>query len=352
MRIHSLIRAIALLALGLGLLACSDDQAPKKPKTATEHLVETTFAQTRDISIRQELLGTLQALRRVQIFNQEEGLLIELPYYEGDRVKKGAQLARLDDALVRAELGSASANLKQAQLDLKRIQNLLPRKLASEDEVAKARTAVDVAKAEVDQLKIRLDYTRIHAPFDGTISERRVEPGDVIPRLSHILTLIDTRQLKATVYISELLLPQISKGDAVSIKIDALGDQRFAAHVNRIHPVIDENSRRGVIEVILDPVPQRALPGQLCRITVDTRKQPRLLIPFDAMRNDNEGPFVYKIVDGKAIKTYIRTGLQHEFDIEVLDGLQAGEQIISKGFFGLKNKKPVKIVNSTTQVDE
>lgn len=347
---HRYGRALWLL-LSLPLfLACSDRASDNNKKAATEHLVEITRAELREVSLQQTLPGTLQPIRSVNIFSQEEGLLISLPYYEGDRVSQGTEIARLDDALIRAELSKASANLKQAQLNLKRLKDLLPRKLASDDEVAKARTAVQVAQAELDHIAIRLEYTKITAPFDGTISARLVEPGDVIARLSHLLTLIDTSSLKATVYISELLLPLVKQDDAVSISIDALGDQQFAARVMRIHPVIDRDTRRGVIEVELTPVPEQALPGQLCRITINTHGKQRLMIPFDAMRNDSEGAFVFRIVDGKALKTPIRTGLKSGYDIEVLEGLQADQPIVLKGFFGLKHEQPVSIVGQDAPV--
>ena len=161
-----------------------------------------------------------------------------------------------------------------------------------------------------------------------------------------MLTLIDTTSLKAKVFVSELLLPLIKLNDLVTLTIDALGDQQFQARVIRIHPVIDEDTRRGVIEINLQPVPTGALPGQLCRITLKSLKKQRLMIPFDAMRNDNEGAYVYRIIDNKVAKTYIRAGLQSAYDIEVLDGLTPQDTIVLKGFFGLKNKQTVKIISS------
>ena len=178
MRFHNLSRALLLIHLLLiGVLTttgCSDQPATSKQRQKSAHLVEVTQPELREVSIDKTLTGTLQAIRSVQIFNQEEGLLTKLPYYEGDVVEQGEQIAQLEDASVRADLAKATANLKQAELDLKRLKDLIPRKLASEDEVAKARTAVDVAKAEVIQNQIRLDYTKITAPFTGTISERLV----------------------------------------------------------------------------------------------------------------------------------------------------------------------------------
>lgn len=338
---HNKYKVLGIILTFFIITACSDDPSANNQKPRAAHKVMTVEVQSQQVSIRKILPGTLTAQRRVQIFNQEEGLLTSLPFYEGDRVSKDALLASLDDAIISAELNKTAAVLKQAKLNLDRLKNLLPRKLASEDELAKAKTAVDIAQAELNHQQTRLSHTHILAPFDGIISERLVEPGDVVPVHSHILSLIDTSSLKARVHVSELLLPLIKINDPVSIKIDALGDALYSGRVMRSHPTIDANTRRGIIEVELSPVPEGALPGQLCRIGLNTQTAERIMIPFDAIRHDKDGAYVFRVVDNKAIKTSIRTGVQSDQTIEVLDGIQLGDRIVSQGFFGLKHKQAV-----------
>ena len=340
---HTKTTLFALFLLVPLITACGPGDSDKDKDKKQAHLVETATASILEVGIQQTLPGTLEAYRKVQIFNQEEGLLTRLDYFEGDKISKGTLIATLDDALIKDELNKATATMKQAQLDLKRLTNLVPRSLASEDQIAKASTAVEIAKAEVSQYQTRLARTRIHAPFDGIISERLVEPGDVLPIHQHILSVMDTTSLIAKIYISELLLPLVNVGDPVEIKIDALGNQLFNGNVIRTHPTIDANTRRGVIEIELKPVPEGALPGQLCRVTLSTEKVSRLMIPFDAVRYDNTGTFVFVIQDDKAIRRNIKTGLQSHTDIEILDGVQENEQVVIKGFFGLKNNTQVSI---------
>lgn len=338
---HDKYKVLGIILTFFIISACSDDQADKNRKPQPAHKVLTVEVTTQQVSIQKILPGTLTAQRKVQIFNQEEGLLTALPFYEGDPVSKDSLLASLDDALISAELNKTTAVLKQAKLNLDRIKNLLPRKLASEDEVAKAKTAVDIAQAELNHQQTRLSHTQILAPFDGIISERLVEPGDVVPVHSHMLSLIDTSSLKAKVYVSELLLPLINNNDPVTIKIDALGSATYSGRVIRSHPTVDANTRRGIIEVELSPVPEGALPGQLCRISLTTQTAERMMIPFDAVRHDKDGAYVFQVVDNKALKTPIRTGVQNDQAIEVLDGLSLGDRIVSQGFFGLKHNQLV-----------
>ena len=344
-------RALLLFVTLLALFACSDDTTTAKKRKKTPHLVETAQANIKPISITKTLPGTLETIRSIKIFNQEEGLLIRLPYYEGDPVKKGDLLARLDDALVEADLNKARASLKQAELDLKRLKDLVPRRLASEDEIAKAKTAVDIAQSELDQNQARFIRTKILAPIDGIISERHAEPGDVVPVHSHLLTLIDTSGLKAKVHVSELLLPLINQGDTVDITIDALNQAadtpeekaRFKGRITRVHPTIDPATRKGVIEIELDPVPEDALPGQLCRITLKTQNRNRLMVPFDSVRHDNRGAYVFQVKDGKAIQVFVNTGLENESEVEIIEGLKESDSVVIKGFFGLKHKAEVSV---------
>ena len=178
------------------------------------------------------------------------------------------------------------------------------------------------------------------------ISQRLVEPGDVIPLHNHLLTLIDTTSLKAEIHLSELLLPLIKTGNQVEISIDALGDHKFKGHIQRIHPVIDKNTRQGTIEVVLNPVPVGAITGQFCRVTIHTQSKSRLMIPYDTVRHDKQGAYVFAYTDNRAKRINISTGIQHDDLIEVLDGLSDQQQIISKGFFGLKDGMSVKVISS------
>jgi len=338
---HNNFKVISLILAILVLTACSDDQADRKRHKKSAHIVETASASTKQVSVQKTLPGTLEAVRTVQIFNQVDGLLTSLPFYPGDVVEKDTVLAKLDDALISAELNKARASLKQAKLDLKRLKNLLPRKLASDDEVAKSKTAVDIAQAELNHHTTKFAQTVIKASFTGIISERLVEPGDVIPLHKHMMSLIDTNSLKVKIYISELLLPLIQKNDQVEIKIDALGDQKFNGQVARTYPTIDADTRRGVIEVELNPVPDGALPGQLSRVTLNTKSKQRLMIPFDAVRHDNDGAYVFSVSENKSKRINVRTGLQNNEDIEILEGLNKNDIVITRGFFGLKNNQAV-----------
>lgn len=332
-----------ILVSMLSLTACdSGSDKPKRERPA--HLVETVAASYQDISASRTLPGTLQAIREIQIINQAPGLLLKLPVYPGDKVTKGQTLAQLDDTLLKAEKQKAQATLNQAKVDLRRLKDLAPRKLASESEIAQAQTRKDIAYSELQLKQTEFKHTHITAPIDGFISARMAEPGDVMPLHSPLLSLIDTSSLKAEIHLSELLLPLIETGNTVEITIDALGNQTFKGQIKRIHPSIDKNTRRGTIEINLHPVPKDARAGQLCRVTIQTKSKSRLMIPYDTIRFDKQGAYVYILNTEHAQRVNITIGLQQEQLVEVLSGITPQQEIISKGFFGLKDKMKVKKV--------
>ena len=341
----SLLRTSALILLGLILTACSseDDLASKKKKGRPAQLVAAATVATQPIAHSSKLTGTLRAKSKARIFNQEEGAILSIAVHEGASVKQGDVLISMDDKLLRAQYDKARANRKQASDDLQRQTKLRKRKLVSEEELNRAKTSFDVADAEEKLLNTRLGYTRIKAPHDGVISQRLVEPGDVVPKYTHLLSLIDTTALLTEVSVSELLLPALQLGSQVDIRIDALGDTIHTGRILRIHPALDAATRRGTVEVVLDMPPAGAQPGQLSRVTLHTAEQTRRVIPFVALRRDNKGEYVFIIDENnKAARRDVRTGLRIADRIEVLEGLEDKQRVITRGFLGLKTGRSVR----------
>lgn len=333
------------LVPGLVLLSGCGDRKPGRAQSVAK-TVEVSIVERQPVKVSRIISGTLEAIQKVDIYNEEPGRIKQLPFYEGDSVANDALLVELDGSLIEAQLDKANASLNQAKLDLRRLKKLAPSNLASQDELARAQTALEENTAEVRLLKTRLAHTRIRAPFAGKISARLKEPGDVVATNSHILSLINPAALKAKMYVSALLLGRLQKDDPVSLRIDALGDTRFPARILRVHPVIDPVSRQGVVEVRLDPVPAGALPGQLCRLYLSSETTPLRTIPLAALRHDAQGEYVYRVEQDMSRYTPVKTGLQLNERVEILDGLKQGDKVIVKGIIGLRDGNKVRIANT------
>jgi membrane fusion protein (multidrug efflux system) len=320
---------------------------PRSEKTPTPHWVETITVQPESLNTNAVYTGSLRAKKIVHLVTQEEGRIIQLPYYEGDVVTANTLLVQLDDSLLQAELDKAIAIHKQARVNVQRLQKLAQQKLIAAEELLRAQTEQEVAQAEENILRTRLSYMTITAPFTGIITARLAEPGEVVSPNTSVLTLIDPLSLVIEVAVPERLFSQLHLQELVSVRIDALGTQNLPGLISRLHPTIDPLTRLGKVEVVLKPLPQEARAGQFCRVTIDSKMTPRLTIPYSALRRDQEGEYVF-LLDAQQLaqRQSVRSGLHLADKVEILEGLTAGQTVINKGFLGLQSGKGVQAIKS------
>ena len=330
--------------------ACNQPITSKQPrseKTPTPHWVETITVQPHSLNINAVYTGSLRAKKIVHLVTQEEGRIIQLPYYEGDIVTANTLLVQLDDSLLQAELDKAVALHKQAQVNVQRLQQLAQSKLIAAEELLRAQTEQAVAQAEEAILRTRLSYMTITAPFTGIITARLAEPGEVVSLNTTVLTLIDPLSLIVDVAVAEQLFSQLHLQELVSVRIDALGTQNLTGFISRLHPTIDPLTRLGKVEVVLKPLPPAARAGQFCRVTLDSKTIPRLTIPYSALRRDQAGEYVFLLdAQQSAQRQAVRSGLHLADKVEILEGLTAGQTVINKGLLGLQSGKVVQAIKS------
>ena len=333
-------------ALVSALAGCGVDSVGKPAERLPgAHLVELAVAGPGRLSYTADRAGSLRALREVKIVNQEDGRLTELRVREGDRVRAGEVLVRYDDQILRAQLDKANASLGQAELDYRRNKQLKAKGFVSEDAVSRAATTLEIARAEARLLKARVQHMTITAPFDGVVAKRNVEPGNVTPQYTHLLTVIDPSRLVTDVNVSELVMRYLSVGASAQVRIDALGKELHPGKIVRIHPTIDPSTRTGRIEVVLNPVPRGARPGQFCRVVLSTGSREWLIVPLAALRRDAQGEFVYVYdADGTVRRKGVTSGLRLADRVEIRDGLVRGAKVVVKGFLGIEAGKRVKPV--------
>ncbi len=319
------------------------------------------MVENKAVSLTQTISGTLEAVTKIRLYNEESGRITQLPYHEGDTVKKGTLLVQLDNELLKTDVAKAKALREQAKLDFSRLKKLLQKKIATEDEVAKARTELDLAIAEEKRQLTRLNRTSIKAPITGMITQRLYEPGDMLAQQSQILTIIDPTSLRLKASLAERWLPLVKKNQSVTLRIDALGDKKFNADVVRIHPAINASTHKGIIEILLSPVPAGATIGQFARAKIKLTATNRFVIPAHTIHYEPGGAYVYRVVEhantqnSKAEsnknettveKIFFEQGQQFLSMTEILSGLNAGDQIVSRGFLGLRDGKKVEVTHA------
>jgi len=397
---HQRYSLLFLLVTTIFLLqSCSDsEKSSKRKRHARAHWVTEYKISMQPIILNTTRTGTIEVKRSVKLFSQEEGVITKLTVDKGDHVDKDTLLIKIDDALIVALLAKASATREQARQNLIRNQRLSRKQLVSTDQLIKAQTSYKIATAEESLLKTRVNNTIIKAPFTGIITERNTDKDNFIAKHRHILTLIDPLTYIIKVQISELLIPHYKLNDTVSIQIDALGSKKVLGNIVRIHPTIDPATRQGTLEIKMHVTPAGTKAGQLCRVTLTSAPRSGLSIPFNSLRQDKDGEFVFVIVKGKkkprkkgrtaktrdqkqtpvkeqrgpektrTVKAIIkkphagkkpkrkstlfvvkrqsvRSGLRHGTLVEIPEGLSVGLRIVKRGFLGLRPRKEVVVVN-------
>jgi membrane fusion protein (multidrug efflux system) len=344
-------RTILILLAMLLLISCDSGGSAadrKKPsRKAAPVLVEAVSVQKTPVSRTWERIGTLVHRHILRVYNQEEGRITSLPWYEGDSVKQGQVLLTLDDKLLKAELKKARATRSMAARKLARLERLRKTNATSEENLIAAQTELELAQAEVEILEIRLSYAVIRAPFDGIITQRLAEPGDIKPRNSHLLTLADPGSLLVRVEASAQLIADLTAGSQAQVFLDLPQLPPLRGKVRRIYPTLDPVTRQGKVEIRLEKLPEQIHAGQYARVELTGQEKQRLLIPFSALRRDRTGEYVYVIRSDRAQRREVRSGSRFGNRIEILEGLQGTESIIRRGFMNLKNDMAITVSEQT-----
>lgn len=310
---------------------------------------------------RERAAAELDALRAEWAQMQAGALPEEIAQAE-DRVEQTrAELANAERLLERtramAERGLQSTqDLESATLRVtqtraahgiadKRLR-LLRAGARAEDRLA-LRARLRATQAALRLAQVELQNAVITAPITGIVSHRHVDPGAYITDRTAIVTLVDMSTVKIRVPISERDIGKIRSGLEVLIRVDAYPQELFAGKVQRISPTIDPGSRSGEVEIVVANADYRLKPGMFAKVTlVLQQKQDILVIPRAALRMRAKGAAVFVVQDGKAHLRPVTLGLQNDTEVEILDTLEPGTEIVLAGHHGLKDQTPVNVVET------
>lgn len=293
--------------------------------------------------------GIVEPLRLVGVNSQLAGALTSVNVEEGDVVRAGAVLARLDDRELAAQFAAAEASYQVAKAAYERAEQLRERRVITLPEYERERTAYAAATAQVDQLRTRIGYATVTAPIDGVITEKHAEAGDVVGNQSRLFTIADVSELVVRVGVSELDVVELQQGDRVQITLDAIPNRDLAGRIRRIFPVGDAQTRLVPVEVVFDRESARlARPGFLARVTFDLATSDNvLLLPVSAVLGGQGAQAVFVVEEGSAIRRSVSTGLTSQGRIEIVSGLREGEQVVVVGNNSLRDGMTVRLSGST-----
>jgi len=264
---------------------------------------------------------------------------------EGDAVKTGQVLARLDGDRLRLTLAQTEANLRKLERDYKRTLELAEKGLVPKSTAENTKYDLDALRAGYDSARLELSYTEIRAPIDGVISARNIKVGNTIGPNDPTFTVTDLDPLLAFVHVPEKEFRRIAPGQNAEVVIDALGGARFIGTISRISPTVDPQTGTFRARVEVPDATRTLKPGMFARVNiVYERRQDALQLPRTAIIEADGQQSVFVVASGKAEQRTIETGLANGGWIEVLGGLKGSEQVVTVGQAGLKTGTLVKIV--------
>lgn len=276
--------------------------------------------------------GTVEPTVMLPIASRAAGHLVALNVDEGDEVRKGQALARLDDGDLTDTVQELDARARFARLNLQRMQDLAQRKVAAKVDLDQARADLDAAEAVLRRAKAQRGYMTLTAPADGLIIRRDGEVGQFIPVGQAVFSLSCCAPLRVTADVDEEDVPRVRIGQKVVLHADALPDRVFDGEVIQMTPKGDPVARSFRVRIgLADPT------GLQVGMTVDAnlivaQRQDALLVPSTAIQKGA----VWRVADGKLHRQSVRIGVAGAVRTEILDGLSADAQVVATPAEGLR----------------
>ncbi|MCL9776308.1 efflux RND transporter periplasmic adaptor subunit [Vibrio methylphosphonaticus] len=311
---------------------------------------ETTVVDLQDVGIVVELDGTVEAVNRGTLSAQTSGRIVAVNADVNDMVKQGdvlleisaqQQSASLDAAL--AQLNSANAQKNKAIAQVKRYRELFPKGAISKERLDTAEAAarssladVKQATAAVTQAKESLGYTSITAPYTGIVTKRHVELGETVAPGSQLITGFSLSPLRVVTEV-----PQRYRNDVSGVSqftITTLNGETLEPYEAKLFNYAHHQSRTFRLRLELLEQPAKLLPGEWVNIAFHYDEIPTLLVPKSSVIQRGELSVVYRVDGAKVTMNPIRVGQQHNDQLQVLSGLEVGDEIISDAVAYLAEK--------------
>ncbi|MBU8536766.1 efflux RND transporter periplasmic adaptor subunit [Falsiroseomonas tokyonensis] len=294
-------------------------------------------------------IGTLRAVQSVPIASLTGGVVLAANFTEGGAVAQGTPLVEFDRRIADAQLTAAQGQLQVAQLRFERGQSLVG--VRSRQQMDDDRASLQQAQSELAVRRTTLDQLTLRAPFAGFAGQRLFGVGEYVPAGKTLLWLEDRTTLRIQFRIPERFLPVLRVGQEFALEVDAVPGRRFTGRVSLIdtRPDLDERTLHLRGEV---PNPGHVLPsGVFGRVRLVIEQVPdALLLPPGAVQYTLTGASVFRVKEGRAERVPVRIGLQMADRVQVLEGLAAGDTVVTEGQFNLDDGRRVNVVAQSPPV--
>jgi RND family efflux transporter MFP subunit len=315
---------LAVLVAGCGKHEEEESSAPQAPAVN----VAVTEVAVRPLWDEEEVVGNVEAAQRAVLSAKVTGVIDSLKVAPGARVTRGEVLATIDAREIRARLDSAEAAQDQAKKDFARIERLLQSGSSTRQEFDAVTTRLRTADAALVEARTMLQYTEITAPFDGVVTRKIIEVGDLATPGKPLLEMENSSLLRFECQIPEALIDRVQMGGDLPVAIDAAG-VTLTGKVSEIAPSASAGSRTFLVKLDLPPA-EKLRAGQFGRVSVPVRERPAVLVAEAAVVRRGQIESVFVIEEGMARLRLVKTGRRHNGQVEIISGLSGGEKVASK----------------------
>lgn len=299
-----------------------------------------------------ELQGNVSTKQNLVVFPEYSGILTRVYVKEGQKVTKGQTLGKIDDGGLSQQVAQLQIQADLAKTTYERQERLWNQKIGSEIQYLQAKSTYEAQQQAVSQLKQQIGKTIVRAPFSGTIDDVITDQGSVVsPGQSQLFRIVNLEDMYIETDVPERYISNIKTGKDVEVEFPVLG-KSMPAKIRQAGNFINPANRTFKVEVAVQNKDNTIKPNLTARLKInDYTSEKAILIPQSIISEDAAGrQYVYTITDknnsiGKAKRVYIETGKTQGDNIEVLSGIDNGNEIIQEGARSVKDGQDVKILN-------
>ena len=345
---HALHAALVLCVLALAACKGGEGEAQAKPGDAPKAPdavpVEVVKAATRPVEASYTGTAALEPRGESQVVAKTSGVALGVMVEEGQSVRAGQPLVRLDPDRARLAVAQAEAQMHKLENNYRRAQQLVGQQMISANDVDQIKYDLDNARAQHRMAALELSYATVTAPISGVIATRSIKTGNFVQINTPIFRIVDDSRLEATLNVPERELATLKAGQPVTLAVDALPGQTFTGTVDRISPVVDSGS--GTFRVVSTFDGGGLLqPGMFGRIRIGyDQRADALVVPRTALLDDEGDPAVFVVRNGKAARVPVKLGYMDGEWVEVREGLKIGDGVVTAGKIALRDGTAVEAV--------
>ena len=331
-------RSVLLLTAMVSLAACSSKREAAASKNSPV-TVRTVAVEDLERPATEEIVGTVRAKLQAAIEAKVSARIESLLVAPGQTVTAGDLIAQLDPREIQARFDQAMALREQAVRDLARARELFAKKITTQSEFDSAQARAGVAEGAAREMETMLGYTKVVAPFDGIVTRKLADVGDLAAPGKPIIEMENPRVLRFEADVPEALVGNLTLGETLPVQVSS-GGERFMGTVAEIAPVADPASRTFLAKLDL-PHATGLRSGQFGRVWIPTGKVKSIRIPASAVVTRGQMECVFVATNQHAQLRIVRTGERSENEVEVLSGLSPGEKVVRDGVETLRDGEQI-----------